>query len=522
MHSLKTKLIAGMTLLLIIAFSLSAALLIRQKSQELSTDIYDSIRSFSDLTAVQIVELYERYLSQESFVYFNREIQDLFNKTQEITGIGIADYNGTVLYDSSEEKTRQYTGDPRIITGSMLERIQATYPSYQLEDNRIIYLKTDEDGNLYSVNLYEKLVTPIQPSNRIINVIYPTGAHYAVLYSPSYAILDDRIQAMWMRIVWLSIIAILVGIVYAYFFSSSITRPLKKLQAGAIILGQGNFKSKVEIKTHDEVGSLAQTFNKMAADLERSMQAMAYKERVTKELELAAMIQKEILPKEMPNILGLDIAAGIIPAAEVGGDVYDFITLNEENYFGYVGDVTGHGVPAGLVVSIANALLDSFVYLGDPEKILIEANRILKKKTSANMFITLILWHWNTKNNLLTLVNAGHEVPLRYVASTIRTEELSRGGIALGMIPDITPLVKSQVIELKKGDCVILYTDGIPEAWRNEKDQYGMPEFKRVVTQSCDLDAAEAIKVALLADVKQWSQNYEQKDDMTVMVIKKT
>lgn len=521
LHSLKLKLIAGMTVLLIVAFGVSAVLLIRQKTQELSADIYNSIRSFSDLTAPQIVDFYERYLAEESFVYFNREIQNLFNKTQEIVGIGVADYSGQVLYDSTEEQTRRYTGEPRVVTGTMLERVQATYPSYQLQDGRVVYLRTNPEGVIDFIDVQEKSVDPIDSSDRVDNLVYPYGARYAILYAPSYEILEERVRATWIRIGLLATLAILFGVAFAYFFSSGITHPLKKLQAGAVVLGEGNFSTRVEVNTHDEVGVLAHTFNKMAEDLEKSMQAMAYKERVAKELELAAMIQREILPKEVPKVKGLDIAAGIIPAAEVGGDMYDFIALDGENYFGYVGDVTGHGVPAGLVVSIANALLDSYVYLKDPKKILIEANKILKRKTRTNMFITLILWHWNTQTQKLTLVNAGHEVPLKYTANPVNTEELDRGGLALGMIPDITPLVKEQVVELQKGDCIILYTDGIPETWRNEKDQYGMPEFKRVITQSCDLDSAEAIKVALLADVKQWSQGYEQKDDMTVMVIKK-
>lgn len=520
-RSLRTKLVLGMVVLLMISFSLSAFLLIRQKTQELSADIYRSVRSFSDLTASQVVDLYERYLAEESFVYFNREIQTLFTKTEEVTGIGLADYSGTVLYDSSQEQARQYTGVSRIVDGAMLERIQATYPSYQLQDGRVVYVRTTVDGAVDFIDVLEQEVPPIAPTERIVNLIYPYGARYSVLYSPSYDILDQRIHAMWIQIGLLTSFSLLVAVAFALFFSTGITRPIKKLQEGALVLGQGDFTARVQVKTHDEVQVLADTFNRMAADLEKSMQAMAYKQRVAKELELAAMIQKEILPKEVPRVPGLDIAAGIIPAAEVGGDVYDFIGLDGENYFGYVGDVTGHGVPAGLVVSIANALIDSFVPLNDPKKMLIESNKILKKKTSANMFMTLILWHWNVKTNRLILVNAGHEVPLKYTAASVKTEELQKGGIALGMIPDITPLVKDQVVEMNSGDCVVLYTDGVPECWRNEKEQYGMPEFKRVVTQSCDLDSAEAIKIALLADVKQWSQGYEQKDDITVMVLKK-
>ena len=510
-----------MLVLLILAFGLSATLLIRQKTYELSEDIYVSVKGFSDLTASQLVELHDRYLAEESFIYFNREVQDLFDKTDDVEGIGIASYEGEILYDSSEEEARQYEGEAIIVPDEMLTRIQATYPSYLLESGRLVYVRTDVDGVVDFLDVNEVEVEPIDPLDRVENLIYPYGARYAILYQPTYDVVDQRIQAMWIKIILLTVFALLVGMTYAYFFSTGITRPIKRLQAGAVKIGEGDLKTRVDVTTKDEVGVLATTFNQMAGDLEKSVEAKLYKERVGKELELAAGIQKQILPSEMPSLAGLDIAAGLIPAAEVGGDVYDFFNPDEENYFGYVGDVTGHGVPAGLVVSIANALFHSYSHLKDPKQILVSANRILQAKTTANMFITLVLWHWNTKTQKLTLVSAGHEVALKYTASTLKTDELPKGGIALGMLPDITQNLQEQVVELAPGDCIVLYTDGVPEAWRNEKEQYGMPEFKRVVTQSCDLQAAEAIKVALLADVKQWSQGYEQKDDITVMVLKR-
>ncbi len=523
MKSLKTKLIAGIFLLLLVAFGLSSVLLINQKTEELSLDTYHSVKSFSDLTAPSVVELYERYLAEDSFVYFNREIQKLFDKTEEVVGIGMATFSGEILYDSSEEEARQREGEAIYVPDSMMARVQATYPSYNLEDGRVVYVRTTVDGEVDYLDENEQAVDPLTASDRISDVIYPYGASYAVLYAPSYEMMETRVQAMLVRIVLLAIFAVLIGMAFAYFFSTGITRPLKSLREKAVLLGEGDFAVRVDnVKTHDEVGVLATTFNKMAVDLEKSMDARAYQERVGKELELAAGIQQDLLPKEVPKVAGLDIAAGIIPAAEVGGDVYDYIAPDEENLYGYVGDVTGHGVPAGLLVSVTSALIHSYSHLQDPKQVLIEANKIIKLKTRANMFVTLVLWHWNIKTQKLTLVSAGHEVALKYAAGPVKTDELAKGGIALGMMPDISTLMKDQPVELETGDCIVLYTDGVPEAWRNEKEQYGMPEFKRVVTQSCDLASAEAIKVALLANVKQWTQGYEQKDDITVMVLKKT
>ena len=510
-----------MVALLVVVFGLSAFLLIQQKTLELSQDIYTSVKSFSDLTAPRVVEYYDRYLAEDSFLYFNREIQQLFDKTVDVSGIGLATYEGGILYDSEDEVARQYTGTERMVPDVFVTRVQATYPSYSLQSGREVYIRTDVDGNADFIDINENEVEAIDPLDRIANIVYPYGSRYALLYAPSYDVLDQRIQAMWIKIFLLTMFSLTIGLAFAYFFSSGITRPIKTLQLGAVKIGTGDLKARVNVRTKDEVGVLAATFNSMASDLEKSVEAKMYQAKLSKELELAANIQKQLLPEKMPKIPGLDVAAGIIPADEVGGDVYDFFSPDDENFFGYVGDVTGHGIPASLVVSVANALFDSYAHLNDPKEILINANKIIKKKTTANMFITLILWHWNIKTQKLNIVNAGHEVPLKYSANPVKTDELSSGGIAMGMLPDIKDLLKDQVVELATGDCIIMYTDGVPEAWRNEKEQYGMPEFKRVVTQSCDLPSAEAIKIALMADVKQWSQGFEQKDDITVMVLKR-
>ncbi|MFA4831678.1 MAG: hypothetical protein WC618_05980, partial [Patescibacteria group bacterium] len=130
LRSLKTKLTLGMIVFLIVSFGVSSMLLVQQKTVELSRDLYTSVRSFSDLTAPQVVNFYEQYLGEESFVYFNREIQKLFDKTEEISGIGVVSYAGEILYDSSEEIASQYQGETRIAPEALLPRIQSAYPSY--------------------------------------------------------------------------------------------------------------------------------------------------------------------------------------------------------------------------------------------------------------------------------------------------------------------------------------------------------------------------------------------------------
>jgi len=259
----------------------------------------------------------------------------------------------------------------------------------------------------------------------------------------------------------------------------------------------------------------------MAKELEVSTKALVYKERVAKELEIAANIQKDLLPKEIPLVPGLDISAGLLPAEEIGGDCYDFIQTGKDLLM-YLGDVTGHGVPSGIIVSIANALIYNYSEIGDMKELLVRVNRILKKKTVSSMFITLVMIYWDASNKKLKYVSAGHEQLLHYHASDKTVTLEPAGGLALGMVLDISGLLNEQVVDMQQGDVLIAYSDGIPEAWKNEKEMYGMDGLKRALSEYGILENALAIRNAILADVKEFMGGWKQMDDITLLVLKRT
>ena len=144
-----------------------------------------------------------------------------------------------------------------------------------------------------------------------------------------------------------------VGLFLSFFVANRITKPIKKLTKGVGIIAKGDFQYRVKINTHDEIEILGDAFNQMAVDLDKSTKALVYKERVAKK------IQEDLIPKQLPIMEGLDISAGIVPAEEIGGDVYDFINKDDNNIMFYIGDVTGHGVPSGILGSAANAMFFS-------------------------------------------------------------------------------------------------------------------------------------------------------------------
>lgn len=524
LHSIKTKLVLTISALIVVLLSAAAFVLVSEKQRELTKDIFDRARSFAELTAGNIVSDYNLYLTQNSFVYFNRNIQDTFTKNVDVSAIQVVGYDGQIAYDSVAEKEQQYQGAARPVQSTDLaQEVKSRNASVKtLDTKRIVYLKKNEDGSASSVDFNEKPVNTPAQDEKIQYLVQPATNDFSVVYSITYKALQDRINQTTMRILLLAIFGVGVGILMAILYAASITRPIKKLQEGAGIIATGKFDFRVDIKTKDELQSLAASFNKMAADLEISTKALVYKERVAKELELAAKIQKQLLPTQMPKIKGLDISAGLLPAEEIGGDCYDFIRVGEDKLVMYIGDVTGHGVPSGIVVSIANALA---YHLADKEDILnvmISLNKVIKEKTSSNMFLTMVMLNWDAANGKLQFVNAGHEQMVHYHAKEEKVTLTPMGGLALGMFPDIGKLLKLQDVVLEKDDVLVLYSDGIPESWKNEKEMYGMARFKRAISDYSDLPSSIAIRNALLADVKEFSGKYKQMDDITLIVLKRT
>lgn len=522
MYSIKTKLVAVITLLIVGLFAVAAVLLISEKQKELTKDIFFESRTFGELTANIIVENHDLYLAEGSFVYFNREMTGIFQKTQDIDRIEIFSYTGNILYDSDQESERQYTGPVREVTDlELIQQIQAFHPSVRTQDGRVVYLRTCDAGRTEYLDVNENPIEAIGELERIDYFIFPTAEEFAVAYHLNYQNLDALIRADAFRIMLLAVLGMIIGLMLAIFVANRITRPIKQLQKGSEIIATGNFGHRVEIKTHDELEILGNAFNKMAEDLDKSTKALVYKERVAKELELAKKIQEELIPKEIPKLKGLDISAGIVPAEEIGGDVYDFLEQDKDSTLFYLGDVTGHGVPSGILGSIANAIFYSHLKNMNIKDIMVEVNRVLKAKSPPNMFITLCLLKWNEKTQHLKYVNAGHEQIIHYKKSDKSAELLKGGGIALGMFPDIQNMISEQEINLNQGDCAILYSDGIPEAWRSQKEQYGMERFKEAVKKYGSLETAVAIRNAILKDVSDFIGDYKRMDDITIMVIKK-
>ncbi len=521
-HSLKAKFTISFGTLIVLLFTASGVFLIDAKSREITADIAQNSLSFAHFTKSTILSDYQQYLQPGDFVSFNREIRSLLQRDTDITSVAISTYSGLTLFDSATEQEQQYKGVPRTVPDqATLDRIQSLNISVLLRTGRVIYLKFDAAGNVTSLDVNEKPMDQIGPSDRITNIIVPIDNAYALTYTINYQSLLARLALAKYQIGIFTFIGLALTLMVAFLLSSSITNPILDLKRGVLKIATGDFESRVPVKTQDEVGLLAQSFNIMAQELQVSTKALVYKERVAKELELAVQIQTNLLPKDKLVLNGLDIAGGLIPATEVGGDAFDYIKASEDEYLTYLGDVTGHGVPAGIVSSIVNSLIYAFRTQVNLIEMVKQLNEVLRRKISQKVFVTMALTLWNEKTRTLTYSNAGHPPVLYYDSATKKVVDIRLQGMAIGMLEDVEKLIRTQEFKIKAGDVFVMYSDGIVEANNRVKEQFGLAKLKMVVESAALEDkAAETIKNTILTNVIEFIAGGEYLDDMTVVVMK--
>jgi len=325
-----------------------------------------------------------------------------------------------------------------------------------------------------------------------------------------------------LTIVALLFCILLAGVIFlSWRLARIITRPVDALKAGATELGAGNLDYRVDIGTGDEFEDLAVSFNTMAGDLRTSIDNLrrttAEKERYTKELEIAKEIQDTFLPESTPDIPGIGIAAATIPAMEIGGDFYDFISLGEGRWGITMADVSGKGISAALFMALSRTLLHvSGGTSSDPTSTVRQANQWIYEDGRSSMFVTVFYSVLDPAGMRFSYVNAGHNPPLLVRGDGVEELGGSRG-IALGVVPDVS--IASSSLDLRHGDLLVLYTDGVTEAFNEINKAFG-EERLRDYLRSSRAKPARAVLDGLIAEIRRFTGTAAQSDDITLVVVK--
>jgi len=239
---------------------------------------------------------------------------------------------------------------------------------------------------------------------------------------------------------------------------------------------------------------------------------------IQEEIKLAAKIQSELLPKQSPAVPGYEIAGRSIPAQQVGGDYYDFVSIDEHRTAIILGDVSGKGLPASLLMANLQATLRGQTIAGTSVKECISrANKLLYRSTSSEKFATLFYGVLNADRHQLTYCNAGHDPPFLIIPGKTPLR-LETGGIVLSIMEQYS--YEEETVSLNPGDVLLVYSDGISEAMNCSGEQFGEEAIARIAQKNEGL-GAENILYAVLDAARIHTGAVPQWDDMTIMIVKR-
>jgi serine phosphatase RsbU (regulator of sigma subunit) len=297
--------------------------------------------------------------------------------------------------------------------------------------------------------------------------------------------------------------------------SGHLTRNLTLVTRSAEELANGNLDVHIPVRSRDELGQLAATFNRMALQLKEGQGRLVEQERLRKELEMCRRIQEELLPRE-PLSCGFARVQGIsIPAREVGGDFFNYFELPGGNLALLVGDVSGKGVAAALLMASLQATLSARLPLATSLSEMAEQlDDEIARSTPPELFLTLFVAVLNSRERTLRYVNAGHNTQYLSRADG-RLHRLESTGRPLGLLPGGGYI--EQYVMLDTGDCIFLYTDGLVETQSGTGEEFGTERLERLLARERESSLDHLIARAESA-VRDHQGAAEAFDDATVLV----
>jgi len=251
----------------------------------------------------------------------------------------------------------------------------------------------------------------------------------------------------------------------------------------------------------------------------RMIAALREAERVRHELEIAARIQRSLLPQQPPEVPGVELAGQCVPAANVGGDYYDFITDRNGYLTLLIADVSGHSIGAALMMAMARSILRREITEGkSPAAILADTNSaMLHDLSNASLFITMFCARYDPETQQLTFANGGHNPPLLWCAHESRILDLDSDGLIVGILEDVQ--YEEKTISLHPGDILLLYTDGIVEARDPQGEFFGEERLRKLLRDHASESPARLAE-RIHRTVHQYTQDTPQQDDITLLILR--
>lgn len=426
-----------------------------------------------------------------------------------------------------------------VVTNSEMEVLAVRPTNFTLAIDRVVNLdsltvvKTIDDVTIYETIINDTsiarmgsefyyFVSPIQLVTEEISEPEPIG--YAMLWIDQKII--DRAQASTHRRWLMLILGILIfGLIGIAILVTRITEPFHKLAEWVRQVGRGQVdEDEIDIDARDEIGEIAQAFSEVTSKFREAQVTVIEQQRLQKELQVAQEIQQMLLPDDFPDVVGYDIASYYQSAKEVGGDLFDFMEVDDQSIGVCVADVSGKGIPGSLVMTMIRTSLRLETRGNkNPAQIVTKVNNFVTDDIRKGMFVTMLYVILDSRERTISFSSAGHNPMILYRGKSKETFYLNPSGFPVGItLPDIDLFgerIQHDKIRLHPDDIFVLYTDGITEAMNPQRELYGEERFLAAIRKFGHLDVVEFVK-SIKDDILTFTGGFEQNDDITLVAIK--
>jgi phosphoserine phosphatase RsbU/P len=321
-------------------------------------------------------------------------------------------------------------------------------------------------------------------------------------------------------------ISLIIGIL----LTKSITNAVFNLYRGTEFIKRGDFNHRIMLRSDDQLGALAASFNQMTENIQSLVKERVQKEKLERELEIAKEVQEQLFPRKAPKMDKMELAGLCLPARIVSGDYYDFLLLNPHLLGIALGDISGKGISAALLMANLQATLRSNAAKlpdgadhsatntpgdGSVAGLVKTINQQIYNYTSADKFATFFYAVYDELGRSLTYCNAGQNPPIYFNARGVK--RLDVGGTVIGMFADAD--YAQETIQLESGDIFLGYTDGIVESVNEYGQEFGEQRLIDLIKKHRNLTGDE-LQAEIVRHVLDWSHEEERDDDMTLIVAK--
>lgn len=340
---------------------------------------------------------------------------------------------------------------------------------------------------------------------------------------------SSRILGVLQIVVGFFLVVEIISLMIGVMLTKSITSSVYNLYRGTEFIRRGDFSHRIIVRSDDQLGTLARSFNQMTEYVQTLVKERVQKERLERELEIAKEVQEQLFPRSAPKMNRLELTGLCLPARVVSGDYYDFLKLDPLRVGLALGDICGKGISAALLMANLQASLRSNAFFlerdagsatqghGHPPGAVAGLVKVLNEHicnhTSANKFASFFYAVYDEASLNLTYCNAGHNPPIYFSGGQHR--RLTTGGTVVGIFPDAD--FDEETIHLKPRDIFLAYTDGIVESVNEYGEEFGEDRLVDLIRANQELSADDLQRV-IVENVLDWAYEEERDDDMTLIV----